>query len=284
MADVTRSPGLARGSGFLYAPRSTLTSPAALAIAAVDAAVLAWGLAMWSVNVLRSLLPVSLGLLLPWAGGCLMPSRQPITSETRGVVLGPCAGDYADVHAFRVDITEIAEKTQYLVGTSPATRCERHQLSEVEPLGGQLATHEPAVIIPTQRTTGWSSGFDCWIPLVYEAYRHVKPAVGLRLYRPGYELVLVNAADEAGSTTWKPALTIQAQMRALDLLFDLGAQSILVTLEPGSVAPAHRDALRFGASEYDRLALLVQQLRPSDMALAGELRGKAKILSERAAQ
>jgi hypothetical protein len=249
-----------------------------LAIAAVDAAVLAWGLAMWSVNVLRSLLPVSLGLLLPWAGGCLMPSRQPITSETRGVVLGPCPGDYADVRAFRVDITEIAEKTQYLFDTSPATRCERHQLSEVEPLGGQN------VIIPTQRTTGWSSGFDCWIPLFYEAYRHVKPAVGLRLYRPGYELMLVNPADEAGSTKWKPVLTIQAQMRALDLLFDLGAQPISVTLEPGSVAPAHRDALRFGASEYDRLALLVQQLRASDTALAGELRGKAKILSERAAQ
>ena len=74
-------------------------------------------------------------------------------------------------------------------------------------------------------------------------------SVVVRLYRPGYDLVEIGPWEGTNRVEWKPTADLLAQKNAIDTLFP-GKQ------EAGSTSKTHREALLFGASEYERLAQL----------------------------
>lgn len=76
---------------------------------------------------------------------------------------------------------------------------------------------------------------------------HCRESLAVKLYRPGYKLVAVESWDLPHQPQWRPTFNLEGQEQALDALFEL-------PLEAGSISAAHRQALLFGASEYDRLA------------------------------
>jgi len=151
----------------------------------------------------------------------------------------------ADVRAFRVDT-----RTWYDVdlggtigGNTFARRDVRistsRRLSEVQ----QTSTNQIDQLIKPSLSQGWfvslllfANGAGC-----------ISHSVALQLYRPGFDLVEVESWDVPQRIEWRVAADLETQEKALDQLFK-------PSLEPGSTAEAHRQALLFGADEYDRLA------------------------------
>jgi hypothetical protein len=90
--------------------------------------------------------------------------------------------------------------------------------------------------------------------------------VRVALYRPGYELVVVDSWDLFPKMTWKRG----DQVDALVQLFPVASLELEAAaprhprapllgapyLAPGSVSPEHRQALLFGAAEDERLAAI----------------------------
>ena len=95
--------------------------------------------------------------------------------------------------------------------------------------------------------------------------------LALRLYRPGYELVEIAAWEATNRVEWKRLSAMTVDEAAVNALFG-------GNLEPGSASKAHRAALLFGASEYDRLA------GSSSSTERELLRGRAENLRDLAAQ
>jgi hypothetical protein len=128
---------------------------------------------------------------------------------------------------------------------------------------------------------------------------HTSSQVAVRLYRPGYDLVEIRAREPADGVIWKAAPDLASQERAVDALFSAGTVAAgltreadpeellfdaLVVLEPGSTSDEHRDALLFGAAEYDRLAASVQGRDSDALNAHTRLYKKAVALRTRAEQ
>ena len=169
--------------------------------------------------------------LLPFQGGCLFPyCVYPKLDVTPSVKLD--APPY-EVHAFRVDISRPTGDMDVFVGPV------YERLSEVpaSKTGEIPAQFKPSV------TRGFVVIGGALNFLTYTSY-----SVALRLYRPGYELVEVHSWESVHRLPWKPAPDLETQEKSLEKLLPVKL------LEPGGKSPGHRDALLFGAAEYDRLA------------------------------
>jgi hypothetical protein len=132
----------------------------------------------------------------------------------------------------------------------------------------------------------------------------------VRVYRPGWETVEIRSWQLQGRRAWKEAPDPGSQEKAVDDLvstWETDCQgysyrkeklkgvprppdaTLFRCLAPGSASKAHRAALRFAASEYDRLALLVpvgdEEADDYDdrEAARARLTAKARALRHRAA-
>ena len=156
-----------------------------------------------------------------------------------------------EVKAFRVDIAS----SQYSMGLSgPAlTKANTERLSEVP-----ISYRDE---VPGQAKASVQYGIVFIGPLTFRLRESA--SVALRLYRPGYDLVEIVSWELTNRVEWKPAADLAAQEMSLARLFgsnqDGRSQSAIrfgCCQEKGSVSAAHREALLFGASEYERLAQL----------------------------
>ena len=96
----------------------------------------------------------------------------------------------------------------------------------------------------TSHTTVSVEGFVGTLgPLCYgSGWKHYS---GIVLYRPGYDLVLIEPWERRKTIDWKPAVSIAAQVKAVD---DLAS--------PSPFSRAQRRENLFVADEYERLARL----------------------------
>jgi hypothetical protein len=180
-----------------------------------------------------------------------------------------------DVHVFRVDITR---------DFADISGSDHYTLSEV-PAG------PPGWLLPRTKVSATYGIFVFGIALNYPVF--ISHSLAMRLYRPGYELVELDSWDLPEKITWKPASDLQSQERALDRLFlrdekdALGpAQWPIIShcLSPGSKSRAHRRALLFGASGYERLATSDLGSGPERTEERSRLQRKALDLRELASK
>jgi hypothetical protein len=173
-----------------------------------------------------------------------------------------------EVHAFRMDITTGSGLfLRGLIDVPPDQlwKCEEFVVSRR--LTELAAT--PTDKIPAQLKTSVSYGL--FFPfLVVNMFTHRTHTVFATLYRPGYELVEVHSWEKAKSVLWQPVPGIEDQEKVLD-------QLLTSPLAAGSVSRAHRQAMLFGASEYDRLAVSVRSCESLE-----RLKAKANKLREQA--
>jgi hypothetical protein len=199
---------------------------------------------MW--RALRRCLGRSLRfLLLPMLPGCLVPFTFPKLDQTPLVSLGT---DTEEIHAFRVDVT----RTYVDIGGT-----DQCILSEVTFAPGGW-------VLPRTKVSVTYGMYVVGIVLNYPTY--VSHAVGLKLYRPGYDLVELDSWEFPKQVAWKQAVDLEAQEQALDRLFLMAMEDLETKrhlfgfgtfkseLAPGSESTEHQRALLFGAKEFDRLA------------------------------
>lgn len=186
---------------------------------------------------------------LAFLGGCI-PYAVPSIDYTPRVTL---EAPREEVRAFRVDIAY--DKYDFLFsGTLAKTHSER--LREVP-----ISSRD---VVPGQLKTSITTGLVV-IGVAVNFRIQEGGAVALRLYRPGYELVEVKSRQLTYQVEWKPATDLPAWERVLDQLFggkragdEREAGRFLRGPVAGSASAAHREALLFGASEYERLARLAE--------------------------
>lgn len=155
-----------------------------------------------------------------------------------------------EVHAFRVDAQDNVLNLLY-----------SGQYPIVEHLTRLPVTNTDEV--PAQLQPSVTRGFVIiGIALNYVTYR--SQWITLRLYRPGYELVVVRSWQRDNRVTWKRADDIEVQETAVDRLLPDNAVG--------------EEAERLAASEYERLAALATS--PDQAKRLGEkaakLRARAK--------
>jgi hypothetical protein len=191
----------------------------------------------------------------------MIPYAYPTVSVVSSVELG----DAADrVTAFRADsVQEWTDKGAQ----------ERYRFT-------RLPVLPDGSVAPQTRLSGTYGYYALGIVANYPVYS--SHSVALRLYRPGYELVEIESWETPDHVTWKQAPDPAEQERVLDSLFlttDKTAYEdrwpvFYRRLEPGSVSAAHREALLFGAGEYERLATVTpsEAVRQRLTEKAGALR------------
>lgn len=207
---------------------------------------------------------------VPFLGGCI-PYVAPSLDYTPRVKL---EAPRDEVRAFRVDIT--TNKYDVLL-SGTLTKANGERLSEV-PISARDE-------VPGQVKGSITTGI---VVLGVALNYHVQDSesVALRLYRPGYELVEVKSWQRTNRVEWRPAADLLAGEKAVDRLFggrqggdDAEAGRFLRSPDVGSASPAHRDALLFGASEYERLSRLVASTQQRE-----GLAAKAKAMRNLAAR
>jgi hypothetical protein len=196
-------------------------------------------------------------LLLP---GCILPYAYPTVSCVPGIDLGPENGP---IHSFRIDVTT----EQLDARVSARLHLSHVPLTEAGrvPFQGQLSGTYGYYVV------GIAANF----PVC------TSHTVALTLYRPGYELVEVAEWDSPDKVVWNKAPDLAAQERVLDDLFLTTQKAAHADrwpvsfrqLEPGSASVEHREALLFGATEYERLAA-----DPNAGEVRQRLLGKAQSL------
>ena len=181
---------------------------------------------------MRRVYPLTVILLvIPFMGGCVFPyCAYPTLDYIPSVKL---ESPSSDVHAIRIDIYKPTADLSVFDGPI------YERLSKIE----ATSTDE----IPAQLKPSFSHGLVV-IGIAVNFLTHTSHSVAIRLYRPGYEVVEVKTWERVNRVVWKVALDLEAQEKAVDTLLPFGC------LELGSKSPAHRDALFFGAAEYERLA------------------------------
>ena len=203
-------------------------------------------------------------LLLP---GCLIPYAFPKLSQTPPALLGEEA---TDVHAFRVDIT-----TDFVdVGGT-----DHYSLSEMK-------SRPPRWLLPQTKVSATYGIFVLGIALNYPVF--LSHSLAAKLYRPGYDLVELESWDLPVRIAWKRAEDLKSQKRALDRLFLMDREAektepkqwplIGRCLSAGAESSAHRHALLFAASEYERLAASELASGPERDGIRSELRSNAEEL------
>jgi hypothetical protein len=170
--------------------------------------------------------------------------------------------DDGEVYAFRVDVTKKQADLDLWLGTGDET-CTLARIP--------LSTDRT----PPQTRVSFDHGLIVLgVALNYRTL--TSHSVAVRLYRPGFRLVEIKPGDPADRATWEAATGLEAQEAALDNLFGLKGER--GRLEPGSASAAHREALLFGASEYDRLASLASAQRSGQGDQGKRLGEKAERL------
>jgi len=180
-------------------------------------------------------------LCLPFLGGCFPYYAFPAVDYTPSVRVTAPAGE---VRAFRADVTGKGVLTFGGFIDVPPERLWK--LDETTSLCLAELPLTDAEKVPAQVKPSMSYGYAIPI-LVVNALIHTRHSLALRLYRRGYELVEIDSWGSVKEVEWKPAGDLEDQVTALDRLLT-GYQ------ETGPLSPAHRDALLFGAAEYERLA------------------------------
>jgi hypothetical protein len=208
-------------------------------------------------------------LLLPILPGCLVPFGFPKLDQTPLASLGT---DTEEIHAFRVDVT----RTYVDIGGT-----DQCILSEVTFTPGGW-------VLPQTKVSVTYGMYVVGIVLNYPTY--VSHAVGLKLYRPGYDLVELDSWEFPKQVAWKQAVNLEAQEQALDRLFLMVTEDLETkrhmfgfgmfksVLAPGSVSAEHQRALLFGAKEYDRLASTANPHDSTSRKVQQRLESKAEQL------
>lgn len=204
-------------------------------------------------------------IFLPLLGGCIFPYVGPSIAYTPSVKLDV---PREEVRAFRVDIASSRfipfrhDEITAMLSKSIAERLSEVPISYEDEVPGQMkASVQYGVVVVG----------------LFNGVRRDHDSVALRLYRPGYDLVEIGSWEGANRVEWKPAVDVSAQEKVIDRLF---SDCFRYSQAKGSGSPAHREALLFGASEYERLAKL-----PSSIVWQPEaLEKKAKAMRDLAAQ
>jgi len=122
------------------------------------------------------------------------------------------------------------------------------------------------------------------VALNYPTY--ISHSLGLKLYRPGYELVELDSWERPGKIVWNEAPDLASQEKVLDQLFLMKPEErwdelTWVTdkcLSPGSASAEHQRVLLFGAAEYERLASHLVANGPGEKNSRARLEAKASKL------
>ena len=184
----------------------------------------------------RRLILLVIGLTLPSLSGCLILPfwYMPNVQHTPEVSLG---ADGHDVHAFQ-GMTSSTRLVGSFTGTAPG-----HSLQEIP-----ISMSAAGPVLPAQHRVNQSYGM-VFVLFIVGEIAFVSESSEVRLYRPGYELVNVDAKAKAYQVQWQPAQTIADQERVLDNLY-----GDLETLASGSISEGHKRSLLYGAEEYERLS------------------------------
>jgi hypothetical protein len=210
---------------------------------------------------------ISILFVLPLLPGCFIPDFDRTSGDLGGLIsLGAEPAQWTNAHLFRVDTTEVSDWTFSVF--DPRGESNSHEkllLSEVPFLtvGG---IGEARVVTPTQKAKGGWSSYR-WTTGLYFNAHEVGRSFSLAIYRPGFKLTW-NPSESNLPIDWKPAEDLWAQLEVLDELYFPGRLQAVpggpphelwlnIPLEPGSASVAHRKALLFGSSEYERLASIV---------------------------
>ena len=205
---------------------------------------------------------LALLFVLPQCTGCLYYA-YPTVAHTPELVIDNHDGG---AHAFRVDIDRTERK--------PAATATEYTLSRI-PI-------DTSGLVPSQLEVASASGV--YNPLgIGDVKEHERSVytMAIRLYRPGSQTMEVKEWDKSRPLQWLPAPDLAAQEKAIDDLLadpatpqrpmDGSVKNIgtLVTvnwweqkdnktpplgLQPGNVSFSQRNALKFAAGEYQRLA------------------------------
>jgi hypothetical protein len=202
------------------------------------------------------------------SAGCMqVPYFLPEINYAPGVD-AKCKRD--EVHAFRVDVTQ---KTAVTDGRGKVT--EYQELT-------RISTSAAGTTSPQLGVT-YSSGWR-YVGVINFTASSTEHGVTLRFYRPGYETIAIKPGEGVRELHWKEAPDLSAQVKALD---DLLRGSTLKSskrvavqqiLEPGTKSAAQGQALRFGASEYERLARELSSASPEERAIQHALLEEADRL------
>jgi hypothetical protein len=173
---------------------------------------------------------------LPCLTGCIIPYAFPKVDFTRALQLDV---PQEDARFYRVDKSQI---------TWPYPVFVKEQLSQIPVTkSGKVAA---------QFKPSFRNGIYLFMGALNYDYgqgRHL----AVRAYRPGFELVEIESTEQVDRIDWIPAEDLAAQERAIDSLVPLETYwSDHIIPAEGSSSTAHRDALLFGAAEYERLAAI----------------------------
>jgi hypothetical protein len=193
-------------------------------------------------------------LCLSFLPGCFVPyCAYPKLDYTPSIQIDPQPGQ---VHAFRVDIRKPTADKGVFEGPVYEKLTELPISDENE--------------VASQMKPSFTYGFAV-IGVAVNFLTYTTHSVAVRLYQPGYELVEIKSWERTDTIVWTPAKDLEAQEKALDGLY------FVWFLDPGSEAERHKQALLFGAGEYDRLATLStsRELRKKLIQKADALRKRA---------
>jgi hypothetical protein len=142
--------------------------------------------------------------------------------------------------------------------------CEHATVTSIQPVTPTAQGEIPAQFRP---------GFAHWIFVVGVVVNYdwkQRYTMDLALYRPGYELVVIESWGSLDRVVWNPALTIEAQMKTLDNLFPISEPDLQ------HASGTEREVMLFIGSEYARLAALTQSREPGNEQLQEQLLKKAQ--------
>jgi hypothetical protein len=214
-------------------------------------------------------------VILPHCTGCVAFAYPTVQHVPDLAVPNPDGS----VHAFRVDIDTT---------TSPNSVKTQYTLLRI-PIDARGLIPSQLELAPA---TGVYNPFG--VPGVAEERNNYTMLV--RVYRPGYRTIEVQAWDKSRELMWLPAADLAAQEMAVDDLLGLpgptkqqwwttttawNPQAGVPTsaynqsLQPGFASSLHRQALQFAANEYARLANSPAANAPTMQSVRERLQQKA---------
>ena len=209
--------------------------------------------------------------------GCI---QMPVCVPEMNVVPAVAPGCTAEeVYAFRVDVTDRQAVKEGSSAAQPI-RAENFQDFELTPLPLSRAGTTGAQVELSCASGQARIGFWNYFTTL------TTHSLAVRLYRPGYATIELKPGPAAPQLRWHEAPDLVAQEQALDDLLGVSlldtAQPIAALqqrrLEPGSKSPGHREALRFAAREYERLAGAAAASETDGSELQARLLAKAQRL------
>jgi hypothetical protein len=210
------------------------------------------------------------GLVCLAAAGCMqVPYFLPEINYAPGVD-AKCKPD--QVYAFRVDVTQKAEIIEGLKEVN-GKLVEYEQLSRISTSADGATSAQIGVTF----ASGWR-----YVGFYNFTSSSTEHGVTLRFYRRGYETIAFKPGEGMHELDWQPAPDLESQIKAVDDLMrgpgpgksrKITAKQIL---EPGSKSAAHREALLFGATEYERLARDLSASDPDERNIRRDLLAEAR--------